>query len=95
MRNILEEILWKKRREVEVAARKISLAALQDGIERLPPTRDFVGALRAKHAAGRAAVIAEIKKKSPSAGQFRCDGDLIPHGLQQVTRHTGQHVCRC
>lgn len=78
MRNILEEILWKKRREVEVAARKISLAALQDGIERLPPTRDFVSALRAKHAAGRVAVIAEIKKKSPSAGQFRRDGDFNP-----------------
>jgi indole-3-glycerol phosphate synthase len=78
MSNILEEILRTKRREVDAAARQDSIAALQARIVDLPPTRDFVGALRAKHAVGKAAVIAEIKKKSPSAGQFRRDGDFDP-----------------
>jgi indole-3-glycerol phosphate synthase len=78
MSNILEEILRTKRAEVDAAARQISLTALQDRVANLPPTRDFVGALRAKHSGGKAAVIAEIKKKSPSAGQFRADGDFDP-----------------
>jgi indole-3-glycerol phosphate synthase len=78
MSNILDEILQTKRGEVDAAACQISIAALQARIADLPPTRDFVGALRAKHALGKAAVIAEIKKKSPSAGQFRPDGDFVP-----------------
>lgn len=78
MSNILKEILRTKRREVDVAALDVPISALKAQIADLPATRDFVGALRAKHADGKPAVIAEIKKKSPSAGQFRRDGDFDP-----------------
>ncbi len=49
------------------------LAALRADCEALTPARDFTGALRAKIAAGGAAVIAEIKKASPSKGVLRAD----------------------
>ena len=95
MSNILEEILRTKRAEVDAAARRVSQSALQDRIANLPPTRDFVGALRAKHSIGKAAVIAEIKKKSPSAGQFRVDGDFDPARFAASYEAHGRHVCRC
>ncbi len=47
------------------------MTELQACVANAPPVRDFVAAIRAKHAAGKAAVIAEIKKASPSAGVFR------------------------
>jgi indole-3-glycerol phosphate synthase len=78
MANILQEILTTKRAEVASAKQRTPLAELQEIIASLPPTRDFVGAIRAKHAAGKAAVIAEIKKKSPSAGMFRAEDDFDP-----------------
>jgi indole-3-glycerol phosphate synthase len=78
MSNILEEILATKRGEVAAAKVRIPISALLERIERLPPTRDFVGAIRARHAANLPAVIAEIKRKSPSAGLFRDAGDFVP-----------------
>jgi len=62
---ILERILAAKRAEVDVAKNRVSTIALDDA----PPVRDFVGALRAK----RPAVIAEIKRASPSKGLLRND----------------------
>ncbi len=76
MANILARILETKRVEVADASQRVPLAALKAQIAQHPPTRDFVGALRAKCDASQPAVIAEIKKKSPSAGLFRPDGDF-------------------
>jgi indole-3-glycerol phosphate synthase len=71
MSDILQKILATKRLEVAEAKAKFPQAELLARARDLPPTRDFVGAIRAKRAAGKLAVIAEIKKASPSAGEFR------------------------
>lgn len=78
MSNILEKILATKRVEVADAKAQAREAALYAEISNLPPTKDFVEAIRVKHRAQIPAVIAEIKKQSPSAGQFRVDGDFDP-----------------
>jgi indole-3-glycerol phosphate synthase len=69
--DILKKILATKVREVADAKAKLPLGELQKRIAGAPPPRDFVGAIRDKHRAGKPAVIAEIKKASPSAGVFR------------------------
>ncbi|HEY3487351.1 MAG TPA: indole-3-glycerol phosphate synthase TrpC [Gammaproteobacteria bacterium] len=71
--NILQTILQRKAEEIVERAQRLSLRALGDRITDLPPPRDFIGALRAKHSAGMPAVIAEIKKASPSQGVIRPD----------------------
>ena len=71
MSDILQKILASKRREVAAAKMVCSYGALQVRAANAQPVRDFVGAIRAKHALGKPAVIAEIKKASPSAGEFR------------------------
>ena len=73
MSDILERILARKREEVEAARAAVPFAQMQQRAVAAPPARDFVGALRARIAAGRAAVIAEIKKASPSKGVLRAD----------------------
>ena len=75
MSDILERILATKRSEVEQARARRSLDALRDEAERRHDRRDFVGAMRGKLAEGRAAVIAEVKKASPSKGVLRADFD--------------------
>ena len=71
MSDILQKILATKRREVAEAKSRVPMAEIVALAKAAPPTRDFVGAIRAKQAAGKPAVIAEIKKASPSAGVFR------------------------
>jgi indole-3-glycerol phosphate synthase len=71
--DVLERILAVKRDEVAAAQRAKPLPALRREAEAGPAPRDFFGAMRAKIAAGRAAVIAEIKKASPSRGVLRED----------------------
>ncbi len=71
MSDILERILATKRAEVAVARAAIPLAEIERRARAAPPARDFVGALRAKIAAGKPAVIAEIKRASPSKGLLR------------------------
>jgi indole-3-glycerol phosphate synthase len=73
MSDILNRILAVKREEVDAGRRVRPLATLRAEAERETPARDFVGAIREKIAAGRAAVIAEIKKASPSKGVIRED----------------------
>ncbi|HPM68365.1 MAG TPA: indole-3-glycerol phosphate synthase TrpC [Piscinibacter sp.] len=71
MSDILNKIVAVKREEIAEARRRRDLASLRRDAESLGGQRDFAGALRAKVAAGRPAVIAEIKKASPSKGVLR------------------------
>jgi indole-3-glycerol phosphate synthase len=72
---ILERILAAKREEVAASRKRTPIEALIERAAATTPTRDFVGAIRAKHAASNPAVIAEIKRASPSQGVFRADFD--------------------
>lgn len=71
MNDILDRILAVKAEEVARAKGAKPLGVLRDEAVRAAPPRDFVGAIRARIAAGRPAVIAEIKKASPSRGVLR------------------------
>jgi indole-3-glycerol phosphate synthase len=73
--DILDRILAVKRTEIARASGARSLDALEREAHSMPAARDFVGALRTKIAAGRPAVIAEVKKASPSKGLLRADFD--------------------
>ncbi|TAM38547.1 MAG: indole-3-glycerol phosphate synthase TrpC [Burkholderiaceae bacterium] len=73
MSDILKQIVAVKREEVAAAVKRTSLQAMRLDAESRVLTRDFVGALRAKIGAGEAAVIAEVKKASPSKGVLRED----------------------
>ena len=75
MADILERILAVKRAEIAHAGARKSFAEVQADARAQGAPRDFAGALRAKISAGRAAVIAEIKKASPSRGVLREDFD--------------------
>ena len=81
MSDILQTICETKREEVAAAKKRLPLAEMRRDAESRVLTRDFTGALRAKMAAGQAAVIAEIKKASPSKGVIR--QDFIPADIAQ------------
>ena len=81
MSDILDKIVAVKREEVAAALKQKSLAVVRADAESRVLTRDFEGAMRAKIAAGQAAVIAEIKKASPSKGVLRAD--FIPADIAQ------------
>lgn len=81
MSDILNKIVAVKREEVAAALAKKPLAVMRADAESRVLTRDFEGALRAKIAAGQAAVIAEIKKASPSKGVLR--QEFIPADIAQ------------
>ena len=76
MSDILRRIVAVKHEELAVLRRQRSLASLREeaeSAERRADLRDFEAALRAQIAAGRSAVIAEIKKASPSKGVLRAN----------------------
>ena len=77
-RHILEKIVWAKDREVEAAKERVPLQTLKKQIAELPPPRDFIAALRS--ASVQPAVIAEVKKASPSKGVIREDFDPVAIG---------------
>ncbi|MBS0292223.1 MAG: indole-3-glycerol phosphate synthase TrpC [Proteobacteria bacterium] len=81
MSDILNKIVDVKRDEVAAAKKRLPFADMRRDAESRVLTRDFTGSLRAKVAAGQAAVIAEIKKASPSKGVIRAD--FIPADIAQ------------
>ncbi|MES2687370.1 MAG: indole-3-glycerol phosphate synthase TrpC [Pseudomonadota bacterium] len=81
MSDILNKIVAVKRQEVAAAMRRKPLDAVRFDAESRVLTRDFAGALRAKIAFGKPAVIAEVKKASPSKGVLRAD--FIPADIAQ------------
>jgi len=81
MSDILNQIVEVKRQEVAAAIKRKSLQAMRADAESRVLTRDFVGAMRTKIAAGLPAVIAEVKKASPSKGVIR--EDFIPADIAQ------------
>jgi indole-3-glycerol phosphate synthase len=75
--DVLNKILQRKAEEVAERSERCSLQLLRDQVETAPPPRGFMAALRAKLAAHQAAVIAEIKKASPSRGVLREQFDPV------------------
>ena len=75
MSDILNRILATKKDEVAAARSRVSLEEMKAQARDTAPPRDFIGAIERRLAAGEAAVIAEIKKASPSKGVIRADFD--------------------
>jgi indole-3-glycerol phosphate synthase len=74
MATILDEIVATKRREIAETRQRVSLAEMERQLRSAPPVRDFRAALEA---APGMAVIAEVKRASPSAGLIREDFDPV------------------
>ena len=90
MADILEKILAVKAEEIAKAKASVDATAMRRRAEGTEVPRDFAGALRRKIAAGLPAVIAEIKKASPSKGVLREQFD--PAG---IARSYSQHGAAC
>jgi len=87
MSDILDRIVAVKHQEVAAAKKRKPLEVVRADAESRVLTRDFVGAIRAAMAAGRPAVIAEVKKASPSKGVLR--EDFIPADIAQTYAENG------
>jgi indole-3-glycerol phosphate synthase len=74
-KHILEEIVWYKEKEVDSFREKLPLLELQKQVLTLPPTLDFLAAL--KSGKTQPALIAEVKKASPSKGVIRENFDPV------------------
>ena len=69
--SVLDRIVAAKHREIVAARERLPLARVEALAGKAPAVRPFVAALRAKLAAGKSAVIAEVKRASPSRGVLR------------------------
>jgi indole-3-glycerol phosphate synthase len=90
MNDILERIVAVKREEVSTAKAARDASSLRREAESLTDRRDFVSAIRARISAGNSAVIAEIKKASPSKGLLRAD--FLP---AQIAQSYAAHGAAC
>jgi indole-3-glycerol phosphate synthase len=94
MSDILKQIVAVKHEELAAARPRKSLANVREEAEarnrEQADVRDFVGALRSKVAAGHAAVIAEVKKASPSKGVLR--EHFVP---AEIAASYAQHGAAC
>jgi indole-3-glycerol phosphate synthase len=90
MSDILNKILAVKAEEIRTAQREKSLAVIRREAEAMPRAHDFVGALKTKVAQGKSAVIAEVKKASPSKGVLR--EHFVP---AEIAKSYAQHGAAC
>lgn len=90
MAQVLDRILEVKRREVKDAKARIPAAQIERLARDAPPARGFEKALRTRIAAGTPAVIAEIKRASPSKGLIRADFDPA-----RIARSYEKHGAAC
>ncbi|MDE2422646.1 MAG: indole-3-glycerol phosphate synthase TrpC [Betaproteobacteria bacterium] len=90
MDDVLSKIIATKHDEVAHAKEQVSLSVMRELALSAKPSRDFVGALKNKMLKGEAAVIAEIKRASPSKGVLRQDFD--PAAIAQSYE---QHGAAC
>lgn len=90
MADILQKILAVKAEEVARAKAAVDFATIRRHAEEAPEPRDFEGALREKIAADLPAVIAEIKKASPSRGLLRSNFDPAA-----IARSYSRHGAAC
>jgi indole-3-glycerol phosphate synthase len=75
--NHLQRICDNTRREVSARERETPLATLKEKLSSAPPVRGFANALRQKVLAKKTAVIAEIKRVSPSLGALQAGADAV------------------
>jgi len=90
MSDILTKILETKAEEIRTAKKLKPLAAVRAEAESAPSVRDFCAAIRNKIAEGKPAVIAEIKKASPSRGLLRKSFNPA-----QIARSYARHGAAC
>ena len=90
MSDILQKILAVKAQEIAAAQQEKSLRAIRRDAEAMTAPRDFAAALRSKVAQGKAAVIAEVKKASPSKGVLR--EHFVP---AEIAKSYAQHGAAC
>ena len=90
MSDVMQRIVAAKRREVEAARAALSAADMERRAQRADPPRGFEAALRRRVAAGEPAVIAEIKRASPSRGLIRADFDPV-----RIARSYESHGAAC
>ena len=90
MSDILDKIIATKREEVAAARAATPLVEVEAAAAMQPAPRDFVGAIRKKIGCGQPAIIAEIKKASPSNGVIR--PDFRP---AEIAHSYAQHGAAC
>ncbi|GJM19385.1 MAG: indole-3-glycerol-phosphate synthase [Phycisphaeraceae bacterium] len=95
---VLAEIVAHKRDEIERAKREVPLRDLELEVAQAEPARNFFGAVTNRRAPGKTAIIAEIKRKSPSAGwirpEYEHDG-FEPEAVARAYSESGASAISC